>query len=142
MDAQNLVAAITACLSPDISIRKAGEVALKQVGYVGQQLIALAVWTPTRLSAMNHQVLVICWQFAVHLDMQQPNYPGGLASLLAVALDTGADIAIRQVAAITLKNAVKRGWEATGAVKNIHHLLVNVSYVVALSLGRKSKEIE
>ena len=31
MDPQNLVAAIAACLSPDASVRKAGEEAVKQV---------------------------------------------------------------------------------------------------------------
>lgn len=45
---------------------------------------------------------------------QHESLPGQLVNLLRVAAEGGVEPATRQVAAITLKNLVRRSWEVTG----------------------------
>ena len=46
---------------------------------------------------------------------QQHLARGGLVNILRVALEDGMDPSVRQIAAITFKNAVRRDWEHKGA---------------------------
>lgn len=45
---------------------------------------------------------------------QVQHRPGYLVNLLRVAMEGGIDASVRQVAAITFKNLVKRDWEHAG----------------------------
>jgi hypothetical protein len=46
--------------------------------------------------------------------LQHKHAPGQLVNLLRVALEESVDASVRQVAAISFKNVVKRDWQAAG----------------------------
>jgi hypothetical protein len=120
MDPQTLVNALDACQSPDPSIRKAAEDALNQVRpprrarRCGVQHAIAAAAAPTAVAAhpagCAHLVASPAW-----LDPQHKYARGQIVNLLRVALEESVDPAVRQVAAISFKNLVKRDWEAEGA---------------------------
>ena len=57
-----------------------------------------------------------CYLQFFKIFLQQPYHPGGLASLLSIAMEPSADLAVRQVAAIAVKNAIRKGWSLKGEI--------------------------
>ena len=52
--------------------------------------------------------------FVLLPSLQQPHHPGGLTSLLSIAMEPSTEPAVRQIAAIAVKNAIKKEWEDRG----------------------------
>lgn len=128
MEIPQLVAAITACTNPDGNIRKAGEDALKQVR--AEPRPASPAWHDATLPspAALHSSLP---HLAPHLTpLQQHLARGGLVNLLRVALEDSMDPAVRQVASITFKNAVKRDWESRGRSYNVFSMSRAIDFAV------------
>jgi hypothetical protein len=107
MDLQQLVAAVTGCLSPDASIRQAAEGALQQVRRRRPHAPRQVRIPPACVRACEAHLRPAC-------ALQCRHSPGQIGNLLRVALEESLDLAIRQVAAIAFKNVVKKAWESRG----------------------------
>lgn len=127
MQADQLVAALGACQSPDPAVRKAAEEALNLVR-AGRAAgrgppchapppAAAACRPPCCRPAPCHAAASLrlapsCCPCPL---VQHKHARGQVVNLLRVALEDSVDPAVRQVAAISFKNLVKRDWAAEGA---------------------------
>lgn len=127
MDPAALLQALSACVSPDPSLRKAAENVLNQVRRARRgrcrrhpAAAAAAVRGDGRAGraccggAAAPPALHVCLPAVT--APQHKHAPGQVVNLLRVALEEGVDPAARQVAAIGFKNLVKRDWASEGGL--------------------------
>lgn len=106
MNIENLVAALGACTNPNPEVRKAAEDALNQVcpGAKGPTMACCRRRCCCRCRSPHS-----C-PSALPLPCQAKHARGQVVNLLRVALEDSVDPSVRQVAAISFKNLVRRDW--------------------------------
>jgi len=98
-DTQQLAGVLSACMSPDAVMRHGAEEMLKQVG----AWVSVCCVYGVVIHARN------VWMF-----VQIVQQAGGVVLLLQATHSESLSVDLRQLSAIHLKNAVKRGWGEKG----------------------------
>lgn len=150
MELPNLVAALGACQSPDPAVRKAGEDALNAVSPAAAAPLGHCAACRRRPpAACRPSHLRCCFVLspagaAARLTdpptaalLQCKHARGQVVNLLRVALEDSVDAPVRQVAAISFKNLVKRDWSVEGASSNLLQRRTECTAAGELQSGRR-----